>query len=108
MVGVAWVEHATTSKCLAPPHSHIKDKFVSLLKYMHNVHVHTHTHTQTLCHYTKQLLEALSYLHSQGIVHNDLRPSLVFLDGGGVKLGGFSIVKRYIFAYTHVLSMKVP
>jgi serine/threonine protein kinase len=50
---------------------------------------------QTLCHYTKQLLEALSYLHSQGIVHNDLRPSLVFLDGGGVNLGGFSIVKRY-------------
>ena len=55
----------------------------------------TYALPQTLCHYTKQLLEALSYLHSQGIVHNDLRPSLVFLDGGGVKLGGFSIVKRY-------------
>lgn len=51
---------------------------------------------QTLCHFTKQLLEALSYLHSQGIVHNDLRPSLVFMDGGGVKLGGFSIVKRCV------------
>ena len=35
MVGVAWVEHVTTSKCLALPHSHIKDKFASLLKYMY-------------------------------------------------------------------------
>ena len=49
---------------------------------------------QTLCQYSKQLLEALNYLHSQGIVHNDLQPSLVFLDGGRVKLGGFTIIKR--------------
>ena len=63
-------------------------------KKLHLQKMPVHVYPQTLCHYTKQLLEALSYLHSQGIVHNDLRPSLVFLDGGGVKLGGFSIVKR--------------
>ena len=41
------------------------------------------------------LLEAVSYLHSQGVVHNDIRPSLVFLDAGGtLKLGGFAVIKR--------------
>ncbi|XP_064390621.1 eIF-2-alpha kinase GCN2-like isoform X2 [Halichondria panicea] len=50
---------------------------------------------ETHRHYSKQLLEALSYLHGQGIVHNDLRPSLVFFEtGGSIKLGGHGIVKR--------------
>ena len=41
------------------------------------------------------LLEALSYLHSHGVVHNDVRPSLAFLDvGGAIKLGGFAVIKR--------------
>lgn len=50
---------------------------------------------ETLRRYCRQLLEAVSYLHSQGIVHNDIKPSLVFFDSGGfIKLGGFSIIKR--------------
>ena len=41
------------------------------------------------------LLESLSYLHSHGVVHNDIRPSLAFLDvGGALKLGGFAVIKR--------------
>ncbi|XP_019862862.1 PREDICTED: eIF-2-alpha kinase GCN2-like [Amphimedon queenslandica] len=45
--------------------------------------------------YSKQLLEAVAYLHSQGIVHNDIRPSLVFIDPvQGVKLAGHTIIKR--------------
>ena len=50
---------------------------------------------QTLRQYCRMMLEALSYLHSHGIVHNDVRPSLVFLDvGGAIKLGGFAVIKR--------------
>jgi translation initiation factor 2-alpha kinase 4 len=50
---------------------------------------------QTLHYFSKQLLEGLSYLHLQGIVHNDLRPSLVFVDPDeGAKLAGYTIVKR--------------
>ena len=50
---------------------------------------------QKLRWYCRMLLEALSYLHSHGVVHNDVRPSLVFVDvGGAIKLGGFTVIKR--------------
>ena len=51
---------------------------------------------QMLSCYSKQLLEAVSCLHSRGIVHNDIRPSVVYFDSGGrIKLGGSNVIKRW-------------
>jgi serine/threonine protein kinase len=40
------------------------------------------------------LCNALAYAHSQGVVHQDIKPSNVFIDGGGnVKLGDFGVAR---------------
>ena len=40
----------------------------------------------------EQLLDALSFAHSQGVIHGDIRPDTIFLTSGGqVKLAGFGI-----------------
>lgn len=57
-----------------------------------------------LSHYSKQLLEAVSCLHSKGVVHNDIRPSVVYFESGGkIKLGGSNIIKRCTFVVVVVV-----
>ncbi|AQZ17561.1 GCN2 (YDR283C) [Zygosaccharomyces parabailii] len=43
----------------------------------------------------RQMLEALSYIHSQGIIHRDLKPMNVFIDESrNVKIGDFGLAKN--------------
>ena len=37
------------------------------------------------------LTQTLEYVHSQGIIHSDLRPQHIFLTGEGIQLGGFGL-----------------
>ncbi|TRY83546.1 hypothetical protein DNTS_016256 [Danionella cerebrum] len=48
-----------------------------------------------LRHYTQQLVSALDYLHSNSVVHKNLRASSVLLDAhGDVRLTDYSLAKR--------------
>lgn len=39
-----------------------------------------------------QIIDALNYLHNSGLIHRDLKPMNIFLDGSkNVKLGDFGL-----------------
>lgn len=44
--------------------------------------------------YAKQIISAVSHIHSKQIVHRDIKPGNIFLLGRTIKIGDFGLVKR--------------
>jgi hypothetical protein len=48
----------------------------------------------------RQLLEAICYIHAQGVIHRDLKPANIFLDSeGSVKIGDFGAFTLLVLAF---------
>ena len=51
-----------------------------------------HRRPREVCGLLRQMLEALAYIHSRGVIHRDLKPANIFLDANGdIKIGDFGL-----------------
>lgn len=91
-----------SSSKLQPPRLKKKSTLFIQMEYCENRSLFDLIHTENLSKQRdeywrlfRQMLEALSYIHSQGIIHRDLKPMNVFIDESrNVKIGDFGLAKN--------------
>uniref|UniRef100_UPI00398EB45D eIF-2-alpha kinase GCN2-like isoform X2 n=1 Tax=Pristiophorus japonicus TaxID=55135 RepID=UPI00398EB45D len=56
------------------------------------IHSHTCNNFKSCLKIVKEMLQGLRYIHSQGVIHRDLKPGNIFIDQyGSVKIGDFGL-----------------
>ncbi|PWZ24022.1 Mitogen-activated protein kinase kinase kinase 5 [Zea mays] len=91
----------------------IEDRFYIYLEYVHpgSIHKYVHQHCGSLtesviCNFTRHILKGLSFLHSQKIMHRDIKGANLLVDiNGVVKLADFGMAK-HLSAAAPNLSLK--
>ena len=82
--------------------SSLKSTLFIQMEYCENRTLYDLIHTESLNNQReeywrlfRQILEALSYIHSQGIIHRDLKPMNIFIDESrNIKIGDFGLAKN--------------
>ena len=60
-------------------------------------------------HHTRQILNALRFAHKKGVVHRDIKPHNVMVDGDGrLKVTDFGIARAGAVSYTHLTLPTTP
>jgi serine/threonine protein kinase len=52
-------------------------------------------HSDTIKKYSKQLLSGIEYLHSKNIIHRDIKPNNIFINGPNLVIGDLGHAKKF-------------
>lgn len=93
-----------------PPRASRKSTLFIQMEYCENRTLYDLIHSENLKNQReeywrlfRQILEALTYIHSQGIIHRDLKPMNIFIDESrNIKIGDFGLAKNVQKPHDHL------